>query len=108
LSVSRELVGVSVPVLLSEVPAYKHQCSSQPGAQVRRLAVLDDSLYVQPRPSALNMTLPAFTAQRGLGTGRPQGAQQQTSHLPPGRSGIPAFTAAESGTRFSDPGKMQS
>jgi len=28
-------------------------------------------------------------------------------YLPPGRADIPAFTAAEAGTRFSDPGGMQ-
>jgi len=29
-------------------------------------------------------------------------------HLPPGRSDIYAFTSAEAGTRFSDPGDIQS
>jgi len=28
-------------------------------------------------------------------------------YLPPGRGDIPAFTPAEAGTRFSDPGGMQ-
>jgi len=28
-------------------------------------------------------------------------------YLPPGRGDIPAFTLAEAGTRFSDPGGMQ-
>jgi len=28
-------------------------------------------------------------------------------YLPPGRGDIPAFTTAEDGTRFSDPGGMQ-
>jgi len=28
-------------------------------------------------------------------------------HLPPGRGDFPAFTPAEAGTRFSDPGEMQ-
>ena len=37
---------------MSEVQAYKHQCSSQPGAQVRGLAVLDDRLYVARKNSA--------------------------------------------------------
>jgi len=39
------------------------------------------------------------------GTHVPYGITQR--YLPPGRGDIPAFTPAEAGTRFSDPGGMQ-
>ena len=45
---------------------------------------------------------PAITA---TGTHIPYGITQR--YLPPGRGDIPAFTTAEAGTRFSDPGGMQ-
>jgi len=45
---------------------------------------------------------PAITA---TGTHMPYGITQ--CYLPPGRGDIPAFTPAEAGTRFSDPGGMQ-
>ena len=45
---------------------------------------------------------PAITA---TGTHIPYGIIQ--CYLPPGRGDIPAFTPAEAGTRFSDPGGMQ-
>ena len=45
---------------------------------------------------------PAITA---TGTHIPYGITQ--CYLPPGRGDIPAFTPAEAGTRFSNPGGMQ-
>ena len=45
---------------------------------------------------------PAITA---TGNHVPCGITQ--CYLPPGRGDIPAFTPAEAGTRFSDPGGMQ-
>jgi len=39
------------------------------------------------------------------GTHMPHGITQ--CYLPPGRGDIPALTAAEAGTRLSDPGGMQ-
>ena len=45
---------------------------------------------------------PAITA---MGTHIPYGITQ--CYLPPGRGDIPAFTPAEDGTQFSDPGGMQ-
>ena len=40
-----------------------------------------------------------------VGTHMPYGITQY--YLPPGRVDIPALTAAEAGTRLSDPGRMQ-
>jgi len=39
------------------------------------------------------------------GTHVPYGITQ--CYLPPGRGDIPAFTPAEAGTRFTDPGEIQ-
>ena len=57
----------------------------------------------------LTMTYPACLSQhrRSVETGIhiPYGITQ--CYVPPGRGDIQAFTPAEAGTRFSDPGGMQ-
>ena len=42
-----------------------------------------------------------------MGTHMPYGITQCWAYLQPGRDDVPALTAAEAGTRLSDPGGMQ-
>ena len=57
--------------------------------------------------ASFEITVTGYSSLQHTATGThvPYGITQ--CYLPPGRGDMPAFTPAEAGTRFSDPGGMQ-
>ena len=76
------------------------QNSFKPGVEERWIVKMGLKVKVKGAYSSLQAGLPSPLLELTY-----HGITQ--CYLPPGRGDIPAFTPAEAGTRFSDPGGMQ-
>jgi len=67
------------------------------------------STYIAPRTPWLDLRWPTSKEREGRKDGREGYMPYEITqcYLPLGRGDFPAFTPAEAGTRFSDPGGMQ-